>query len=152
MKENLKIGATVEIERRNKKGELLDKRVVHNTVVNAGFDLVCDLLAKVSSRPNPLGYVAMGTGTASTTTSMTALQAQWGSRVATSYAHTAGTTTFTLSCTIPEHTGAAVNLSESGIFNAATSGTMFNRVTFTTIGKEAVDTITVRYIINLVDQ
>lgn len=152
MNEKFKIGATVIVEKHNKKGETTDKRVVHNTVVNGGYDLVCDLLAKVSSRPSPLGYVGMGTDTTSTTTSMTGLGTEWGSRVATTYTHTAGTTNLTLSCTIPEHTGATVNLTESGIFNASTGGTMFNRVTFTAIGKEASDTITVRYLINLVDQ
>ena len=152
MKEKLKIGATVEVERRDKDGKLIDTRKVHNTVVNGGFDLVCDLLANGTTRPNPLGYVAMGTSSTATTTSMTALGSQWGNRVATTYSHTTATTNFTLSCTIPAHTGSAVNLTESGIFNAATSGTMFNRVTFTAIGKEASDTITVRYIINLVDQ
>lgn len=152
MSEKFKIGATVIVEKHNKKGETTDKRVIHNTVVSGGYDLVCDLLAKVSSRPNPLSYVGVGTGTASTTTSMTTLGTEWGSRVATTYAHTTGTTNLTLSCVIPEHTGATVNLTESGIFNASTSGTMFNRVTFTAVGKEASDTITIRYIINLVDQ
>lgn len=152
MKEKLKIGATVIVEKTNKKGELVDKRVVHNTVVSAGFDLVCDLLAKPSDRPNQLGYIGIGTGATATTAAMTALVTEWGSRVATTYSHTAGTTNFTLSCVIPEHTGSAVNIAESGIFNASTSGTMFNRVTFTPIGKEAADTITIRYIINLVDQ
>ena len=152
MKEKLKVGATVEVERINKEGKTVDKRVIHNTVVNGGFDLVCDLLGKQTSRPTQLSHIAVGTNSATTTTSMTALGSQWGSRVAGTYAHTTGTTTFTLSCTIPEHTGASVNLTESGVFNAATSGTMFNRVTFATVGKEASDTIVIRYIINLVDQ
>ena len=152
MTEKIKIGATVIVEKTNKKGELIDKRVVHNTVVNSGFDLVSDLLGKTSSRPNYISHVGVGTSTATTTASMTALGTEWGSRVATTYSHTAGTTTFTLSCTIPEHTGSSVNISESGLFNASTGGTMFNRITFTPIGKEAGDTISIRYIINLVDQ
>lgn len=151
MKEGLKIGAMVVVEKRDKAGSIIDKREVHNTVVNAGYDLVSDLLAKVSNRPNPLGYIGIGTGTAATTASMTALGTEWGSRVASTYTHTTGTSTFTVSCVIPEHTGATVNISESGIFNAATSGTMFNRVTFTAIGKEPGDTITIRYIINLTE-
>ena len=152
MKEGLKVGAVVTVERKDKSGNSIEKRVIHNTVVNTGYDLVSDLLGKPSSRPNPLGYVAVGTSTAATTASMTALGTQWGNRVATTYTHTASTTTFSLSCIIPAHTGSSVALTESGLFNASTSGTMFNRITFSAINKEAADTITITYVINLTDQ
>jgi len=149
MKETLKVGATM-IAELVRDGKVIDTRTVHNMVVNSGYDLVCALIGD-STRPNQIGYVGMGTGTAATTAQTTALGTEWGTRVAVTYSHTTGTTLLTLSCTVPAHTGSMVALTESGLFNASTSGTMFDRVTFTAINKEPADTINMRYIINLVD-
>lgn len=150
MKEKLTFGATMTAEL-VREGKVVDTRTVHNMVVNAGYDLVCDLLANPTT-PNIIGYVGVGTGTSPTTDVMTALGSEWGTRVSTTYSHTPGTTLLTLSCTIPAHTGSMVALTESGLFNAATSGTMFDRVTFTAINKEAADTVNIRYVINLVQE
>ena len=149
MIDKLNIGATMTLELvRN--GQVVETRTIHNKVVNGGFDLVCDMLGN-TTRPARLGYVAIGTGTATTSDSATALGTQWGSRVATTYAHTAGTKLLSLSCVIPAHTGATVSISESGLFTASTGGIMFDRVTFTAIQKAAEDTINIRYVINLAE-
>lgn len=147
MNEFLKCGATL-IAEHIRDGKVIDTREVHNLVVDTGYDLVCALLAN-TQRPNPIGFVGVGTGTTATAQTMTGLVTEWGSRVSTTYSHTAGTPTLTLSCTIPTHTGSMVSLTESGLFNAATAGTMFDRVTFTAINKEPADTINIRYVINL---
>ena len=151
MLEKLKFGATVKIEQ-IRGGKIIDTQEIHNLVVNAGYDLVRDLLAKQSDRPNPIQYIALGTGNSATTVTMTALQSQWGNRYLAMYAPDGNDhTLFTLSQTIPAHTGGTVALTESGLFTAATGGTMFDRVTFSVINKEPADTIIITYTINLVD-
>lgn len=149
MNNTLNIGATMILEL-IRKGKVVETRTVHNKVVNGGFDLVCDLLGN-TTRPARLGYAAIGTGTGATADNATALGTQWGSRIATTYAHTAGTKLLSLSCVVPAHTGATVAITESGLFTAASSGIMFDRVTFTAIQKAAEDTINIRYVINLTE-
>lgn len=151
MLEKLKFGATVKLEQ-IRDGKIIDTREIHNLVVNAGYDLVRDLLAKQNDRPNPIQYIALGTGNSATTVTMTALQSQWGNRYLAVYAPDGSDhTLFTLSQTIPAHTGGTAALTESGLFTAATGGTMFDRVTFSVINKEPADTIIITYTINLVD-
>lgn len=149
MAENLKLGATMELTQ-IRDGEVVDSRVVHNTIVSGGYDLVCSLLGN-TTRPNQISHVGVGTGTAATTSSMTSLGTAWGSRVALTYSHTNGTTTMTLAGTIPTHTGSAASITEAGLFNASTSGTMFDRFTFSAINKQTTDTINIQVTINLAD-
>lgn len=147
MSNNLKFGATMilELVRDNK---IIETRKVHNTIVNSGYDLVADLLGN-TTRPDRIGYIAVGTGSSATTGSMTALGTPWGSRISATYTHTAGTALLTLAGTVAAHTGATVALREAGLFNASTSGTMFDRVTFDAINKAATDTVNIRFVINL---
>jgi len=151
MKEKIKLGATAKIEL-VRDGKVVDTREVHNLVVNGGYDLVRDLLAKQSDRPSPIQYIALGKGTSATTVTMTALQNQWGSRYLAVYSPDGTShTLFTLTQTIPAHTGGTQALTESGLFTAATGGIMFDRVTFSVINKEPADTIIITYTIDLVD-
>lgn len=114
-----------------------------NLVLNGGIDFLCDAFGKQTSRPNVMGYIAVGTGTTATENGQTALVSE-SLRKAASYSHTAGTTKLTLSATFAagEATGA---LTEAGICNADAGGTFFDRVTFAVINKGANDTLTVNF-------
>lgn len=108
-----------------------------NLVLDSGLDFLCDALGKNEGRPAAMGWIAMGTGTAETDASQTAL-AQETARKAVTYSHTAGTGVLTISARFEagEATGA---LTEAGIVNAAEGGTFFDRVTFGVINKAADD-------------
>lgn len=147
MSNTLKIGATMllELVRDNK---IIETREIHNTIVNGGYDLVANLLGS-TTRPARLGYVGVGTGSSATTASMTALGTQWSSRLATNYAHEAGTTVLTLSCAVGTHSGSTVALREAGLFTGSTGSNMFDRVVFDAINKAPSDTVNIRFVINL---
>lgn len=127
---------TLMIERANGEREVIHK---DNIIVDGGFDFICDAIAN-PSRGAVMGYIALGTGSTAAAAGQTALVTETLRKAAT-YAHTAGTKVFTLTATFAagEATGALV---EAGVFNAASNGTMLDRVVFSVVNKGADDTLT----------
>lgn len=101
--------------------------VQRNLITNAGFDLVCDVLGK-NAQPSDLTHIGIGTGTTAAAAGDTTLDTQTA-RIEATYAHTSGTKVFTLEAVFAAGTGTG-NIAEVGAFNAASSGTMFNRIVF----------------------
>ncbi|QDR81336.1 hypothetical protein [Sporomusa termitida] len=114
-----------------------------NIIVSTGFDAICDSLGKTSGRPAAFGYIALGTGTAAPALSQSALVSEIARQAAT-YAHVAGTQVMTFSSTFEP--GAATGaISEAGVFNGASAGTMLDRVLFNVINKGENDTLTAQF-------
>lgn len=112
-----------------------------NLILNVGFDFIADAIGKASGRPAVMSQIAVGTSTTAPTASQTAMLAEIGRKAAT-YAHTAGTKTFTFTTTFNagEATGA---LTESGVVNATTGGIFIDRLTFPVINKGVDDVVTI---------
>lgn len=125
------------------------QEVIHkdNIIVNVGFDLICDALGKSASRPNVISHIAVGTGAVAAAAGDTALGAE-SARVAATYAHTAGTKVFTMTATFGAGVATAA-LTEAGVFNAASAGTMLDRVVFPVVNKGANDTLTATFTFTL---
>ena len=111
-----------------------------NLIVNVGFDFIAEAIGKSTSRPSVMGYIALGTGTTAAAATQSALVTEIDRNAAT-YAHTAGTKTFTFTADFlaGDATGA---ITEAGVFNAATAGIMFDRVVFPVVNKGADDSLT----------
>jgi hypothetical protein len=111
-----------------------------NLIVNVGFDFIADAIGKSASRPSVMGYIALGTGTTAAAATQSALVTEIDRNAAT-YAHTAGTKTFTFTADFlaGDATGA---ITEAGVFNAATAGIMFDRVVFPVVNKGSDDSLT----------
>jgi hypothetical protein len=114
-----------------------------NMILNVGFDFICDAIGKSSSRPNVMGYTAVGTGTTAVSASQTGLVTELTRSTAT-YSHTAGTKVFTLTTNFPAGTATGA-ITEAGICNSATGGTFIDRVTFAVINKAADDELTTNF-------
>lgn len=114
-----------------------------NLVLNGGIDLICDSLGKSDGRPAVLGYIAVGTDTNPASDGQTALGAEV-LRKALTYKHVAGTNKMTVTATFNagEATGA---LTEAGICNASSGGTLFDRVVFSVLNKGADDILTTNF-------
>ncbi len=125
----------------------IEKYEQDNLIVAVGVDFVCDCLAKTSSRPAILGYIAVGTGITAVSGTDTTLTTEL-SRKAATYNHSSSTDIFTMASTFNpgEATG---TITEAGVFNAVSSGIMFNHVVFTAIPKGAGDTLDVTFTITL---
>ena len=116
--------------------------VVHkdNIIVGGGFDFVADAIGNGSVRPGVMGWIAVGTGSTAAASTQTALVTELKRNAAT-YAHTTGTKVFTFTANFlaGDATGA---ITEAGVFNAASAGTMFDRVVFPVVNKGSDDSLT----------
>ena len=119
-----------------------------NMIVNAGFDFIADSIARTSGRPAVMSHIGVGESDDGTTESQTALIDPLTPRQSATYEHTAGTKSFTISATFNPGvcTGA---ITEAGVFNALTGGTMLDRVVFSVINKGADDTLRVVFTFNM---
>ena len=113
-----------------------------NLIVDVGFDFISDAIGN-SSRPAAMGWIEVGTGVTAPAAGDTTLQTPLLRKAAT-YAHTGGTKVFTFEATFNagEATGA---ITEAGVFNAASVGTMLDRVTFSVINKAAGDSLVQKF-------
>ena len=115
-----------------------------NLIVSSGWDLLCNVLG-LNAQPSDLTHIAVGTGTTAAAAADTALETELA-RLTATYAHTAGT----MACTFSRNFGAGQAtgaLTEAGLFNAASAGTMFNRVVYDVINKQAGDTLAMTFTI-----
>ena len=118
-----------------------------NLIVDSGFKFVADAMCLAASRPSVLSHIAVGSGTTAAAAEQTALVTEMLRKAAT-YSYNAATKVITLTTTFNpgEATGA---ITEAGILNAASAGTLFDRLTFAVINKGAADTFTATFTITL---
>lgn len=132
------------LTRENGEVEVVEK---DNIIVNAGFDFICDAINS-SGRGAVMGYIGVGTGTTAAAAGDTGLQTPLGSRAASTYAHTTGTKVFTQSVVLAAGVATGA-ITEAGVFNAASGGTMLDRVVFSAINKAAGDSLTITFTFTL---
>lgn len=102
-----------------------------NMIVTSGFNfLISSLIKSGADRPNPMSHVAIGSGSTASTASMTALVTETN-RGAGTWSWTAGNKKFTIRTTFPKGSVTAL-ITEGGVFNAASGGTMLDRLVFST--------------------
>lgn len=143
--ENLKVKGRLNIVLKNSAGEIKDTREVDNLVVNTGLAFITSRMAGTSS--NVMSHMAIGSGTTAAAAGDTDLESILGSREALdSTTPTNNTIAYVASFEAGEGTGA---VTEAGIFNASTSGTMLCRTVFSVVNKGADDTMTITWTITL---
>lgn len=123
-------------------GNLKQKFVKHNLITSAGYDFLSDCMCN-ATRPAPLKYIAVGTGTTEPTLEDTAMESELIRKLC-DYSHTSGDAFLALGVTLEpgEATGA---LTEAGILNASNGGVLFDRLVFPVINKEPLDTYRISF-------
>lgn len=106
-------------------GVLLDKEEIHNLVVIAGLDYIRSHLHN-SNVPAVMDYIAIGEGPGAPAAGNTTLETEQMREQGTYSPGATGVCTVIKSITID----ATYAIVESGLFNAASVGTMIARVTF----------------------
>lgn len=101
---------------------------------NAGKDFVADALSKTSGRPACAEYLALTTNATAPAAGDTTLTSEYATasggliRGIATYAHTGGTSTYTLTKTFTANSNDTaslpVTIAKVGVFNASSSGTM----------------------------
>lgn len=127
-------------------GDLKDSREVHNLVVTAGKNHIAD---RLSSSPGgaAMGWMEVGTGTTAAAAGDTALQTALDRNATTSITDATNVVTYVGDWAAGDATNAAIT--EAGIFNAASAGTMLARAVFTAINKGASDTLKITWTVTI---
>ena len=143
--DDLKLRGDVAIVLKDKDGKVKESREINNLVVSAGLTYICSRMADVSA--NVMSHMALGSGTTAAAAGDTDLESILGSREALdSTTASSNTINYVSSFEAGEGTGA---VTEAGIFNAASSGTMLCHVIFPVVNKQADDTMSVTWTITL---
>ena len=113
----------------------IETAVTHNAFVTGGIDFIFNSMFNSTTK---MAYIAVGSGATAVARADTALVTEI-TRVAATYTHQAGSTTATLEATLEKGVGTGAII-ETGVFNAATGGTMLDRALFKSVkNKEADD-------------
>jgi len=143
--DDLKLRGDVAIVLKDKDGKVKESREINNLVVSAGLTYICSRMADASA--GVMSHMALGSGTTAAAAGDTDLESILGSREALdSTTASSNTITYVSSFEAGEGTGA---VTEAGIFNAATSGTMLCHVIFPVVNKQADDTMSVTWTLTL---
>jgi hypothetical protein len=142
--EKMQVTGRLTIVLKGPDGSVKDVRDIKNLVVNAGLAHITSRLLGTSS--GVMSHMALGSGTTAAAAGNTALGSQLGSRKTLTSSVQSGTNneaiTYVATFAAGEGTGA---VTEAGIFNAATAGTMLCRTVFSVVNKGAADVLQVTW-------
>lgn len=147
--ENGVLTGRVRVEVRGPDGALKDFREVENLIVSAGRDAIMERLDSAPTTAPP-SHMAIGTGAAAPAAGNTTLGAEVARVALTSATSAAGVLTMVANYAAGVGTNAA--LTEAGVLNAATTGTLYSRATFAAINKGANDTLAITWTYTLTPQ
>ncbi len=144
MNDTLKLRGDVALVLRDKNGNVKEERKINNLIVNTGLNFICD---RMKNDETAMSHMALGSGSTAAAANDTTLGSQLGSREALdSDTVSSNTITYTSSFEAGDATGA---VTEAGIFNATSGGTMLCRTVFAVVNKSADDSLSVTWTITL---
>ena len=151
--DTLKVKGTYTIEVRDSIGNLKEKKVVDNLVVNAGLAQLALLAGDASA--TPFTYLAVGTSATAVAASQTALQSEitdtgLARAAATVSRVTTTVTNDTLQLVYTWTASGSKTVEEIGVFNASSSGTMLSRALTGTTSLVSGDQIQATYKVSFV--
>ena len=127
-------------------GKVKEQHEVDNLVVTVGKNFIASRMKDATA--TAMSHMEVGTGTTAAAVGDTALQtAVASSRVALT-STTVTTNSVAYVATFPAGTGTGA-LTEAGIFNASSSGTMLCRTVFSVINKGAADTLGITWTVTV---
>ena len=133
---------TVEIK--NKQGEVIDVREVKNLVVDDGLEYIASRMKDTSA--TAMSHMAIGTGSTAAAASDTALGTEAARVALTSTTVTANAVAYVASFAAGTGTGA---ITEAGILNAGSGGTLLCRTVFSVVNKGASDSMTITWTVTI---
>jgi hypothetical protein len=143
--DNIKITGDVKIDIIGADGAVKDTREIKNLVVTSGKTFIASRMVGVAA--NVMGWMELGTGTTAAAVGDTTLQtAISGSRVALT--GTSATNVVTYVASFPAGTGTGA-VTEAGVFNASSAGTMLCRTVFSVVNKGAADAMSITWTITV---
>lgn len=129
-------------------GNIKEERSVPNIVTTVGKQFIASRMTNGSSAV--MSHMEVGTSSTAAAAGQEALVAPVaGSRTAlTVSGGTPSSNTVQFACTFPAGTGTGA-LTEAGVFNAASTGTMLCRTVFSVVNKGAADTMSITWTVTI---
>ena len=132
------------IEVKDKDGNLKQKQEVKNLVVDTGLDYIASRMKDASA--TAMSHMAIGTGSTAAAAGNTALGSEAARQALTSTTVTSNAVAYVASFAAGTGTGA---ITEAGILNAASSGTLLCRTVFSVVNKGASDSMTITWTVTI---
>jgi len=142
--DGLKAKGTLDIIVRGPDGSIKDEKKVENLIVDTGLDYIASRMSGTSE--NVMSHMAVGTGSTAAAGADTALGTELDRNALTSTTVTDNSIAYVCSWAAGDGTG---SLTEAGIFNASSAGTMLFRTVFGTVTKGASDSVTITWTITV---
>lgn len=145
--DNVKLTGNLQVVLRSSDGAIKEKYEIPNVVTTVGKEYIAERM-KETGRPSEMSHMAIGTGTAAAAVGNTALGSE-NARVSLSTAGgTVNDNEVVYEATFGAGTGTGA-ITEAGIFNAASSGTLLCRTVFAVINKGANDTLAITWTVTI---
>lgn len=125
-------------------GMIKDEQTVDNLVVSVGLNFIASRIRDASS--TVMSHMSVGSGTAPAASGNTALGTELGRVALASTTATNNAVAFVATFGAGVGTGA---VTEAGLFNASTAGTMLCRTVFGVVNKEAADTMSITWTVTI---
>lgn len=147
IRETIKPTGKLQIVLTGKNGEVKQKLEVENLVVTAGRDYIAARMTD-TGQPVDMSHMAVGSGAVAAALGDTTLGTELGRVALTGGEGAPSTNTIVYTATFPAGTGTGA-LTEAGVFNDGTTGTMLCRTTFSTVNKGADDSVTITWTVTI---
>lgn len=142
--ENIKATGRLAIAVIDASGNVKDTREVDNLVVTAGLGYIASRMAAATA--TVMSHMAIGSGSTAAAAAQASLISELGRAALTSTNVTGSQVQYVSTFGPGVGTGA---VTEAGIFNGASSGTMLCRTVFSVVNKDAGDTMTITWTVTL---
>ncbi len=140
----IKLTGELRITVTNPEGNVKQEVVVPNLVVTVGKNFIASRMKDATA--TAMTHMAIGTGTTAAAAGDTTLGTEAGRVALTSTTVTANAVAYV--ATFPAGTGTGA-ITEAGIFNASSSGTLLCRTVFSVINKGAADTLGITWTVTV---
>ena len=144
LQENLRAHGELTISVFDRSGNLKEAKKVPNLVVTVGKNYIASRMVGTAS--TVMSHMAIGTGTGTPIAGDTTLGTEAGRVSLTAF--TASTNTVTATATFAAGTGTGA-ITEAGILNASSGGTLMCRTTFPVVNKAAGDSIAITWVVTV---
>lgn len=143
IQENVKITGALQVTLTGPDGNVKQELNIHNLVVTTGKQFIA---ARMVGTPTAMSHMAVGSGTVDPVVGDTTLGSELGRVALTSGTATGAVVTYVASFGAGVGTGA---VTEAGIFNASSGGTMLCRTEFAVVNKGVDDALSITWTITV---
>lgn len=139
LNDSFKVTGAVAIKVFDKNGNIKQEQQIKNLVVATGKEFIA---AAMVGTPTQMTHMAVGAGTTAAASGDTALGSELGRVALASDSSTGNVVTYT--ATFPAGTGTGA-VTEAGVFNASSGGTLLCRTVFAVVNKGADDAMSITW-------